>query len=49
MVLHQITKVAAIIRPVLHQPVGLPLVTNGPDNTNNFNYWRVRCWSQRPV
>ena len=41
-------------RPCLHQPVGLPLVTNGPDNANNnanndFNRECGRCWVRRLI
>mgnify|MGYP005671395933 CR=1 FL=1 len=51
---HSITTIVAATRPALHQPVGLPLVTNGPDNANDntndhFNHRRGRCWGQRPV
>jgi hypothetical protein len=44
---------AAARIPVLHKPVGLPLVTNGPDNANannniNNNHWRGRCGNLLP-
>ncbi len=42
----------ALQYPALHQPVGLPLVTNGPDNANandNDNRQGGRCWSLQPV
>ncbi|MBN1315961.1 MAG: hypothetical protein JXA42_10850 [Anaerolineales bacterium] len=39
--------------PELCKPVGLPLVTNGPDNANannniNNNHWRGRCGNLPP-
>jgi hypothetical protein len=44
---------AAMNQLALHQPVGLPLVTNGPDNAkpnaNNDVYRRGRFWGQPPV
>jgi hypothetical protein len=45
---------AAAGRSYLHQPVGLPLVTNGPDNANNnanndFNRECGRCWVRRRI
>ena len=51
-VLQTITTIVATSRPALHQPVGLPLVTNGPDNANandNTNYHGGRSWGQQPV
>ncbi len=46
--------IAATRRLALHQPEGLPLVTNGPDNVNanannNDDHRRGRCCGQRPV
>jgi len=43
--------IASAAHPALHRPVGLPLVTNGPDNANLNAYHRVRgrCGSNRPV
>jgi hypothetical protein len=51
-VLQTITTIVATSRLALHQSVGLPLVTNGPDNANandNSNHQRGRSWGQRPV
>ncbi len=49
-VLQTITTIVATSRLALHQPVGLPLVTNGPENANaNSNHQRGRSWGQRPV
>ncbi len=47
--LHLTTANAEASRPGLHQPVGLPLVTNGPDsvdnNANNDTHRDCgRCW-----
>jgi hypothetical protein len=44
----------AATRPALHQPVGLPLVTNGPDSAADMDSedtdHRCGCsWSQRPA
>lgn len=46
---HLTTANAEAGRPCLHQPVGLPLVTNGPDNANNNANDDIhrecgRCW-----
>lgn len=50
--LHTYTTAVSIGRPILHQPVGLPLFTNGPDNAkenaNDNNRRRGRCWGQVP-
>jgi hypothetical protein len=45
-------RVASITYPALHRPVGLPLVTNGPDNANlnaKDDPVRGRCEGHRPV
>jgi hypothetical protein len=53
-ILHNTLTIVAANRPGLHQPVGLPLVTNGPDDAfdnanDNINHQRGRSWSRRPV
>ena len=45
----QLQFIASAAHPALHRPVGLPLVTNGPDNADlNANHLvRGRCGGSR--
>jgi hypothetical protein len=48
----QENRIASTAFPALHRPVGLPLVTNGPDNANlnaKCDPVRGRCEGHRPV